>query len=332
MENNFEQLKTLKELLESGAISKTEYDSMKEELLRKSMANDGVKSAMEPSAIKKLIKKYKWYLIALPIIAIVAYLFWDFQKGDPTIKAEELAKQYCDCESQNNKEYINRLSDFIETFDSKKYEFSSDADKELTQMFNEYNARTLNVSISTCNKALELKIKEMREKYKNETSQGKDFWFAYQSKITKNFDLAVQLEDIKNLNEAANKKKASLVYNKPSDLRRRKNDIANLMTSFYSSLSSEYFDAYDYFAYKVEKYFGKKNISPTDINMLFNAESDYEDSKFKFVSETLQLVSADEESEIWEYSTEFQTYRTSKEKYQICNVWYEVKFNVADKI
>jgi hypothetical protein len=106
MEDNFEQLKTLKELLESGAISKTEYDTMKSELLRESMASDGVKSAMAPSAFNKFLKKYKWFLIALPVILIGGFLLWNSMKEDPKVEAEKLAQEFCECQIQNNKEWL----------------------------------------------------------------------------------------------------------------------------------------------------------------------------------------------------------------------------------
>lgn len=332
MEDNFEQLKTLKELLESGAISKTEYDTMKSELLRESMASDGVKSAMAPSAFNKLLKKYKWFLIALPVILIGGFLIWNSMKEDPKVEAEKLAQEFCDCQIQNNKEYVSQLNSFIQSFQTKGFEYSSDAEQLLDQMSNEYNANTLNVSISRCFNNLKLRTEEIRSKYKEETSEGKEFWFAYQTKISKNIEMVAQTEQIATLQNAAYQKISSLVYSDPEDLENRKNSISSIMSNFYSSMSYNNLDAYDYFAYNVEKYYGKKNITPTDINILLNTENDYSDTKFKFVQETLQLVSADDKSEIWEFSTEFQTFRTSKEKYQICNIWYEVKFNKSDKI
>lgn len=332
MEDNFEQLKTLKDLLESGAISKTEYDTMKSELLRESMAGDGVKSAMAPSASSKFMKKYKWPMIALPVLLIGAFFLYSSMKEDPKVEAEKLAQEFCDCQIQNNKEYISQLNTFIQTFQTKGFEYSSDAEQLLDQMSNEYTANTLNVSISTCFNNLKLRTEEIRSKYKEGTSESKEFWLAYQTKISKNIDMVAQTEQIGTLQNAAYQKISSLVYSDPEDLENRKNSISSIMSNFYSAMSYNSLDAYDYFAYNVEKYYGKKNITPTDINILLNTENDYSDTKFKFVQETLQLVSADDKSELWEFSTEFQTFRTSKEKYQICNIWFEVKFNKSDKI
>jgi hypothetical protein len=332
MQDYFEQLKSLKELLESGAISKTEYDRMKAELLRESMAGDGVKSAMEPSKSTKLLKKYKWVLILTPVLLIAGFFVWNSFKADSKMEAENLAQEYCDCQKQNNEEYIKQLNDFIQTFDSKGFKYSSDVEQKLTKLSNEYKANNLNVSISSCFSKLGIKMEQIRQKFKPGTSEFKEFDFAYQNKIAQNIDLVSQIEVISNLEQSASQKKSSILYSNQDALNSRKYNITSLMNTFYYLMTNKTLDAYDYFAYNVEKYFGRKNLTPTDINMYLNAETDYTDAKFKFISETLQLVSSDDESETWEYSTEFQTFRPSKEKFQISNVWYEIKLNKAGKI
>ena len=104
------------------------------------------------------------------------------------------------------------------------------------------------------------------------------------------------------------------------------------MNNFYSAYSGGYADAYNFFAYNVEQYLSKKNITPTDINLILKQESDYTNPSFKLASETINLVNSMNEVETWEYAAEFQCFRPSMEKYQISNVWYEVKFNKSGKI
>jgi hypothetical protein len=333
MEDNFEQLKALKEMLESGAISKSEFDAMKADLLRKSMATDGIKSAMEPSASSKFFSKYKWVIVAIPVLAIGGYFLMKSLRPDPVTEAQKLADEYCECQNQNNTEYIRQLNDFITEFDSAQYEFSDDVESKLENMSNSYLANTLNVSISTCFKNFNVKLEEAKTNYKNTTTEGKDFWFAFQSKITQNIDLTAQTQQITELQTAAFGKKGNICYDDESALKSRQNSIFNKMNGFYSGMSGGYLDAFDYFSYNVERYLSRKNISPTDINLIIkDPDSDYQTPSWKISSETMSLVDCKDEIETWEFATEFMCYRPNREQWQISNVWYEVKLNNSDKI
>jgi len=282
MEDNFEELKALKQMLEAGAITNEEFEKLKSDLLRKSMAKDGVKSAMEPSASSLFFKKYKWIFIAIPILAIGIYFFIQNSKPDPKAGGEALAVQYCDCQKQNNEEYLTKLNEIIAQFEESGFEYSSEVDEKLNQLANEYSINTLSPSITAC---------------------------------YKNF----------NLNE-------SIAYSDPNELKYRKNAVLNKMNGFYAAYSGGYLDAYNFFSYNVEKYLGKKNITPTDINLLVKSNTDWTEPSFRMASETVNLVNSSIDGETWEYATEFQCYRPTKEKYQISNIWYEVKFNKSGKI
>jgi hypothetical protein len=332
MEENFEELKSLRELLETGAISKVEYDRMKADLLQTSMASDGVKSAMQPSKFKKFIKRYKWLLISIPVLLVGIYFIWKSQQADPKVEGEKLADKFCDCQLQNNKEYINQLNDFLQTFDSQKYEYSKDVQKRLDQLSNEYSARSLTVSIATCFNNFDVEQNKMEDKFSKSSDKGKEFSFAFQTKINRNIDLISQQQEISRLQDVSYQKMSSMVYSNANDLKNRKNTIYYFMNDFYSAYSGGYADAYNFFAYNVEQYITQKNVTPTDINILLKKKSDYSDPSFKIASETLNLVKTEKEIETWEYAAEFQCYRSSLEKYQISNVWYEIKINSSGKL
>ena len=188
MEDNFEELKALKQMLEAGAITNEEFEKLKSDLLRKSMAKDGVKSAMEPSASSLFFKKYKWIFIAIPILVIGIYFFIQNSKPDPEAGGEALAVQYCDCQKQNNEEYLTKLNEIIAQFEESGFEYSSEVDEKLNQLSNEYSVNTLSPSITACFKNFNLNNQEAERDFPKGSSEGKDFWFAYQAKVTGNED------------------------------------------------------------------------------------------------------------------------------------------------
>jgi hypothetical protein len=332
MEDNFEELKALKQMLEAGAITNEEFEKLKSDLLRKSMAKDGVKSAMEPSASSLFFKKYKWIFIAIPILAIGIYFFIQNSKPDPKAGGEALAVQYCDCQKQNNEEYLTKLNEIIAQFEESGFEYSSEVDEKLNQLANEYSINTLSPSITACYKNFNLNNQEAERDFPKGSSEGKDFWFAYQAKVTGNEELISQIQKINDLQTAIYEKKESIAYSDPNELKYRKNAVLNKMNGFYAAYSGGYLDAYNFFSYNVEKYLGKKNITPTDINLLVKSNTDWTEPSFRMASETVNLVNSSIDGETWEYATEFQCYRPTKEKYQISNIWYEVKFNKSGKI
>jgi hypothetical protein len=286
---------------------------------------------------KKLMRKSKstlskWLLIFLPLIFIGAYFLWQFQQLDPKVEAEKLAQKFCDCQNQNNQEYITQLNDFINTFESQEYKFAKDVKRKLDQFSSDYEARRLTVSISTCFNNFEIEKSKIQEKFPSDSNIGKEFWLAFEEKINENIDLRAQEQEISNLHGASFQKLSAMVYNNENDLKNRKNTIYNLLNDFYTSYSGGYADAYNYFAYNVEQYITLKNITPTDINLALKKTSDYIDPSFKIASETLNLIKSEYEIETWEYAAEFQCYRSSLEQYQISNVWYEIKINAIGKL
>lgn len=326
------ELNRLKQMLDSGAVSQEEFEKMKSDVLRKSMAKDGVKSAMEPSASSKFFKRYKKLFIFILNIIVLAILgFWYFQ---PDVKTEgaKLAKKHCECQEQNNSEYITRLENFLLDFDSKEYKYAVDVEEDFDKLKTEYEKNTFKPEIFNCYSDYNLELKKNEVEFPRNTSKGKDFWFAYQSTITQNRNLETQRFKIKSLLDSIDNKRTSLSYSNPEEFQYRKNEIYNKMSSFYSDISNGNVDAYDYFAYRTERYYAHRNISPTDINGYFESSKDYEEPSFNIISETIDLKSKEKGNEVWVFAVEFKAYRPSKQKYQVSNVWYEVKFNSSNKI
>ncbi len=327
-----EQLENLKEMHSSGAISQQEMDLMKAEIIRKSMAKDGVKSAMEPSAFSKFFRRKKKLLISLMIIVVLAILSWLYFQPDVKVEGVNLANNYCECQEKSNLEYIKRLEEFIFDFDNKNYEYAVDVEKDLDKLKIEFEKNTLKPEVFNCFSDYNLIYGKNEQEFPRNTARGKDFWFAYQSTLTKNRNLESQKTKIQTLIDSIECKLSSLSYSNPEEFQNRKEFIISRMNDFYSDISYGNIDAYNYFAYRTECYYGHKNISPTDINNYFASSRDYESPSFKIISETLDLKLKEKGNETWVYFVEFRAFRPSKQKYQVSNVLYEVKFNSSDKI
>lgn len=331
-ESNLEQLKKLKELFESGAISKMEFDDMKAEFLQESMAKDGVKSAKKKKGLSLFISKNKKLLLVIStiLVAIIALVF--YMQPDMESEAQKYATIYFECETKNNDAYISKLNQFIAEFESKEYTMSKQVDIEFNKIKNEYSKHTLTPDITVSFQALDNETNKLNEKWDIHSSKGNDFWNNFKSIKTKNSNLNSQYLQIDDLIKRIEEKRDGLQFGNSDDLNSRKNEIYSKLSSFYSDKESSYFDAYNYFSYNVEQYLLTKNTTPTDINLINKRIGDYTNKETKLIEETLKLKKVEGNNEIWIYSTEFKAFRPSMEKYQICNVWYEIKMTRETKI
>lgn len=331
-EKNLNELKELKHLLEAGAISKTEFDKMKDELLRESMANDGVKSARKKSGFAKFIKNNKLKLAGLVVLIIGMYFTFILMKADPEVEAKKLAEMHCDCQIKNNEESITRLMTVGANFDQNKYRFAEDADKEISKIESQFANFTLSPDVSACYKKFDIMRKEAEEKWKKDTDEGKKFWRLFHTHVAENSKIIEQSEQINALKTNMEEKKGAMSFSNSNEFRSHKQSIISLINSLYSNMNYSSFDAYNYFAYNVENYLASKNVTPTDINLQVKKSGDYSSKETKLIEETLELKSTTKDYELWVFSTEFRAFRNSMEKYQICNVWFEIKVNSSNKI
>lgn len=330
-DKKIEQLKALKTLFESGAISEAEYTKMKDDFLRESMAKDGVKSAQTPSP-PSFIKKNKFLLIGILALIIGAIVFYFLSRPNADEEAKILAQTYCDCQSKTNEEHIKSLEQFITDFDNNKYEFNKDVDLAIKKMIGQYEKYTYTADITNCHNAFVLAEKDAKTKWPRSSGSGTTFWSSFDKEVMKNQQLNEQKDKIIQLMDQIENKKASLSFDNSGEFQSHQYGILNLLNSYYTNMSSFEFDAYNYFAYSVERYLTRKNVTPTEINLILKKPGDYTEKMTKVVDETLELVETNDDFEIWRYSTEFRAFRTSMNQYQICNIWYEVKVNRSMKI
>jgi hypothetical protein len=331
-ESNLDQLKKLKELFESGAISKMEFDEMKAEFLQESMAKDGVKSAKKKKGISLFIAKNKKLIFIFLGLVIVGVGVYFYLQPNAEEEAQKYATIYFECESKNNEAYIVKLNQFVAEFETKDYKMSGEVDDDLEIITNQYTKHSLSPEISVCYQNLQTETDKVDKEWSSSSSKGKTFWEIFESLKEKDAALNSQNSQIKDLLERIKEKRDALQFGNSDDLNSRKSVVYSQLNSFYSSKETSYFDAYTYFSYHVEQYLITKNTTPTDINLINKKGGDYLNRETQVIEETLNLKKVDGRNEIWTYSTEFKAFRPSLEKYQICNIWFEVKLNRDTKI
>jgi hypothetical protein len=331
-ESNNDQLNKLKELFETGAISKMEFDEMKQEFIQESLAKDGVKSARKKKGLAKFVSKNKKLLIwSLVGLILLLFIIW-FLQPNLEKESENLAQICIKCHSNNNEELKKELNLFINEFDSKGYKFSSQVDEELSIIDSKYQEYKLSPEVTTCFQNFEEEKSKMLKRWEPNNEAGAKFWGNMESLVSNNGDLKIQLDEIRNLRLKIDEKRNSLHFENSESINDRKNSVYSTLNSFYSNKESGYFDAYNYFTYNVDQYLTSKKLSPTDINLINSKQNDYIDKTTKVIEETLHIKEVKDEIETWTYSTEFKAFRPSLEKFQICNVWFEIKINNKLKI
>lgn len=330
--NNIEQLKKLKELFDSGAISQEEFDKMRNEFLRESMANDGVLAYQKKTGFALFLSRNKFLLSFIGLLLIGGIFLFFYLQPDLDLEAKKFSEKAIAFEQKNNEEYIRRLNDFILDYELKDYRTIGQVDKDFTQIQNEYNKHTLTADLAFQYRQYKEDEKKIKMEWSKNSKSGKSFWKKVDTYKLESIELSDQNNEIEKLESEINERKNKLKYGSSSDISNRKNEIYSKLNSFYSNKEEDYFDAYDYFSYHVEQYLLTKNTTPTEINLINKRVGDYTNKETRLIEETLQLKQIEKEYEYWTYSTEFKCFRPSMEKYQICNVWYEVKLNKKSKI
>jgi hypothetical protein len=184
------------------------------------------RKSIEPDKLttsSTFFSRSKLLIIAIPVLIAGCYFLIKSLISTPEIEAQELADEYCDCQGQNNAEFVRHLNDFINELDMHHNKDLVEVNKKLETLYNSYQANTLNKSISECYKNFNLKLEEAKAKYKDNTSEGAEFWSICQSKISQNKDLTTQNKEIKKLDSLAQIKKDQLFFDNESNLKSTKN-------------------------------------------------------------------------------------------------------------
>lgn len=127
--------------------------------------------------------------------------------------------------------------------------------------------------------------------------------------------------------EAEAAKKAEMEFaeaNKKAEI----NKIAlNLIQSYYTSLIQDNFDANDWFEPNVQAYLSKTNITSDDINIMHSENTEFTNRNITIKEESVTLDRTEGDVNYFQYECHFTCFRTSKNKYQACDILVEIGIN-----
>jgi hypothetical protein len=110
------------------------------------------------------------------------------------------------------------------------------------------------------------------------------------------------------------------------------NDALRILSKYYYDINNSSFDATNYFGEYVTQYITRRNVSPNDINIIFNENDEFVESQSQILNNRLFLDRTENNISYFKYWVDYNCYRRSKNKYQFCKVNVEVGFNENNKI
>lgn len=326
--SNFDQLKKIKALYENGGLTDAEYNEMKNNLINDSVQNEKEIIPPIPEPPKSFFEANKWILLLIMFIfggGIAA--FFMLQK-EPEEDAKLLAKQLIKIESEKQLSINNSLLNLLKDVEKNTFKFKDEVDAKIIEI----KQSVLNsVNYKSKLRAFELEKTAQLKNYREKDASL--FIKTIEVTLTNDFNLTNLIDEENKLLKDIDRIAQEIGLTNSKDFSASKNNISSFIHSFYSQYESQSFDAYNWFSYTVERFLTSKNVTPTQINIFQKkSTSDYTEKYVRLIDETLELVDKVDAIETWKYSTEFRAYRPSKQFYQVCNVWYEIKINAAQKI
>ena len=117
--------------------------------------------------------------------------------------------------------------------------------------------------------------------------------------------------------------------NQPDSL----SEIYNIISNYYYTINSNAFDANNFYAPLVLKYIQAENVTPEEINSIWQNNYEFTNQKFKIINNSIYTNGYDEYGNNKYYCwVEFNCYRTSKKTNQACRLKSEFIFNTDNQI
>jgi hypothetical protein len=110
------------------------------------------------------------------------------------------------------------------------------------------------------------------------------------------------------------------------------NDALKILSRYYYDINNSNFDATNYFSEYVSQFITKRNITPNDINILFNENDEFVEAQSRILDNRILFERTENNISYFKYWVDYNCYRRSKNKYQFCKVNVEVGFNENNKI
>jgi hypothetical protein len=109
-------------------------------------------------------------------------------------------------------------------------------------------------------------------------------------------------------------------------------NLLNFVAQYYNDISSNNFEAENYFSENVIQYINRKNITPSDINSIHNNNNEFINGKSTIISNEINFDRTEGDINYYNYWVDFNCFRKSKNKYQSCKVKVEIGIDSKNKI
>ncbi len=150
-------------------------------------------------------------------------------------------------------------------------------------------------------------------------------YFSFNKKVVNNEEPVINEKPInKNPNNALSEQE----YNEPIS----QDQLLNFITQYYIDISSNNFEAENYFSNNVTQYITRKNVSPYDINTFHKNNEEYINENSTIIDNEINLDRTEGEINYYNYWIDFNCFRKSKNKYQKCKVKVEIGIDDKNKI
>jgi len=109
-------------------------------------------------------------------------------------------------------------------------------------------------------------------------------------------------------------------------------DVLKILSQYYHDINNSNFDAFNYFSENISQFITRRNITPNDINTIFNQNNEFIRGQSQIVNNEILFQRTENNISYYSYWVDYNCYRRSKEKNQFCKVNVEVGFNEMNKI
>jgi hypothetical protein len=109
-------------------------------------------------------------------------------------------------------------------------------------------------------------------------------------------------------------------------------DALKILSQYYYDINNSNFDASNYFSENVSQFITRHDITPNDINIIFNQNNEFIRGQSQIVNNEILFERTENNISYYSYWVDYNCYRRSKDKNQFCKVSVEVGFNEMSKI
>ena len=108
--------------------------------------------------------------------------------------------------------------------------------------------------------------------------------------------------------------------------------LVEKIENYYSAISNNSFDAYNYFSDTVDHFINFQNTTPEEINSMFNSNRDYSDENVLLDKSSFIFIRQINNIYYFNYTINYRCFRKKRNKTQTCDVDIEIGFDENSKI